>query len=168
MLISGYLGLLLESGLSSSQGEACKQAVAATNRAAALTRQLLAFSRKHPDAPVVTNLNEIISNVQRMIQSLVSDDIRLEISLSDNPVPIIADVPQLEIVLMNLAINARDAMPNGGVLAIVAGEQQGKRRRLAVLTVTDSGEGMTPEVRERLFEPFFTTKQLGKGTGLGL
>jgi two-component system cell cycle sensor histidine kinase/response regulator CckA len=168
MLISGYLGLLSESGLSFKQGEACKQALAATNRAAALTRQLLAFSRKHPDAPVVTNLNDIVCNVQGMLQSLVSDNIRLDIFLSEDPVPVLADVPQLEIVLMNLAINARDAMPSGGVLSIFTGKQEQDRRRLAVLTVTDSGRGMTPEVRARVFEPFFTTKEVGKGTGLGL
>jgi two-component system cell cycle sensor histidine kinase/response regulator CckA len=168
MLISGYVGLLSASGLSSEQKEACEQALAATNRAAALTRQLLAFARKHRDAPTVTNLNEIVSNMQGMLRSLLSEYIRLDISLSEDPVPVLADVQQLEVVLMNLAINAHDAMPNGGALSVVAGRQQQESETFAVLTVTDSGKGMTQEVRARIFEPFFTTKEVGKGTGLGL
>jgi two-component system, cell cycle sensor histidine kinase and response regulator CckA len=168
MLISGYVGLLSASGLSSEQKETCEQALAATNRAAALTRQLLAFGRKHQDTPTVTNLNEIVSNMQGMLRSLVSEYIRLDISLSEDPVPVLADVQQLEVVLMNLAINAHDAMPNGGALSVVAERQQHESGTFAVLTVTDSGKGMTPEVRTRIFEPFFTTKEVGKGTGLGL
>ena len=168
MLISGYIGLLSETSLSSQQTEACRQALAATSRAAALTRQLLTFSRKHPDAPRLTNLNEIVSNLQGMLRSLVSENIRLDISLSDDPVPLLADVPQLEAVLMNLAINARDAMPDGGVLSLSSGMQERVSGTFGVLTVIDSGTGMTPEVRARIFEPFFTTKELGKGTGLGL
>jgi two-component system, cell cycle sensor histidine kinase and response regulator CckA len=168
MLISGYLGRLSVSALSSEQQQASEQALEATKRAAALTRQLLAFSRKHPDAPRVTNLNEVISNMRGMLRSLISHYIQLDISLSDDPVPILADVAQLEVVLMNLAINARDAMPNGGVLSVVAGRQERDSGTFAVLTVTDSGRGMTPAVRLRAFEPFFTTKEIGKGTGLGL
>lgn len=168
MLISGYVGLLSASGLSSEQKQACEQALAATNRAAALTRQLLAFARKHRDTPTVTNLNEIVSNMQGMLRSLVSEYIRLDISISEDPVPVLADVQQLEVVLMNLAINAHDAMPNGGALSVVAGRQQHEAGTFAILTVTDSGKGMTPEVRARIFEPFFTTKEVGKGTGLGL
>lgn len=168
MLISGYLGRLTETGLSTGQKDTCEQAVLATKRAAALTRQLLAFSRKHPDAPTVTNLNSVVSNMQGMIRSLVSEHIRLDILLGDDAVPILADVPQLEVVLMNLVINAQDAMPNGGVLSVAAGREKQDSRTFAVLTVTDSGKGMTPEVRARIFEPFFTTKEVGKGTGLGL
>jgi len=168
MLISGYLGRLSESALSHQQGEACEQALAATKRAAALTRQLLAFSRKHRDAPRVTNLNEVVSNMRGMLRSLLSDHIRLDISLSEDPVPVLADVVQLEVVLMNLAINAHDAMPDGGVLSVVAGRQEQDSGTFAVLTVTDSGTGIAPEIRARVFEPFFSTKEVGKGTGLGL
>ncbi len=167
MLISGYLGLLADSGLSSNQTEACQQAVKATNRATALTRQLLAFSRKHPDALTTTNLNEIVSNMQPVLHALVSEYIRLEIVLGE-PVPILVDIPQIEVVLINLAINAHDAMPSGGVLTVSTGAQQRKAEKFAVLTVTDTGKGMTPEVQARIFEPFFTTKETGKGTGLGL
>jgi PAS domain S-box-containing protein len=168
MLISGYAGLLSASELSSKQKEACEQVLAATDRAAALTRQLLAFGRKNRDAPTVTSLNAIVSNMQGMLRSLVSEYIRLDISLSEDPVPVLADAQQLEVVLMNLAINAHDAMPNGGVLSVVAGRQEDESGTLAVLTVTDSGKGMTADVRTHIFEPFFTTKEVGKGTGLGL
>lgn len=168
MLISGYLGRFSESGLSSGQKEIYEQALAATKRATVLTRQLLAFSRKHRDAPSVTNLNAVVSNMQGMLRSLVSGYIRLDISLCDDPVPILADTMQLEVVLMNLAINAQHAMPNGGVLSVVTGKRQQDSRTFAVLTVTDTGRGMAPEVRARMFEPFFTTKEAGKGTGLGL
>jgi len=167
MLISGYLGLLADSGLSSNQTEACQQAVKATNRATALTRQLLAFSRKHPDAPTTTNLNEIVSNMQTVLRALVSEYIRLDVVLGE-PVPILVDVPQLEVVLINLAINAHDAMPSGGVLSVVTGAKERKKEKFAVLTVTDTGKGMAPEVQARIFQPFFTTKEIGKGTGLGL
>ena len=167
MLISGYLALLADSGLSHNQTEACQQAVNATNRATALTRQLLAFSRKHPDTPTRTNLNEIVSNMQPILRALVSECIHLDIVLGE-PVPILVDIPQLEVVLINLAINAHDAMPSGGVLSVSTGAKERKAEKFAVLTVTDTGNGMTPEVQARIFEPFFTTKEIGKGTGLGL
>ena len=168
MLISGYVELVLGDGLSSQQREACEQALAATHRAASLTRQLLAFSRKHPEDPTVTNLNEIISNIQGMLRSLISEFIRLDISLCDDPVPVIVDVQQFELAMVNLAVNAHDAMPNGGVLSLVTGREQRATGTFALLTVTDSGKGMAREIQSRIFEPFFTTKERGKGTGLGL
>ena len=168
MLISGYIGRLSASSLSWEQRHTCEQALEATKRAAALTRQLLGFSRKHPDAPRVIDLNEVVSNLQGMLRSLVSQSVRLDISFSEDPVPVLADVVQLEVVLMNLAINAHDAMPNGGVLSVIVGRQERDSGTFAVLTVTDSGKGMTPAIRSRVFEPFFTTKEIGKGTGLGL
>jgi PAS domain S-box-containing protein len=168
MLISGYLELVFGDGLSSQQREACEQALAATHRAATLTRQLLAFSRKHPEDPTVTNLNEITSNIQGMLRSVISEFIRLDISLCDDPVPVFVDVQQFELAMVNLAINAHDAMPNGGVLSLVTGREQRPTGTFAVLTVTDSGKGMTREIQSRIFEPFFTTKERGKGTGLGL
>lgn len=168
MLIAGYLGQMAESGLSAAQRATCEEAKAATKRAASLTRQLLAFSRKHREEPRVTDLNSVVSNMQEMLRSLASERINLDISLSDNPVPVLADVPQLEIVVMNLAINAQDAMPDGGLLTIATSSQKQDSKTYAVLAVSDTGRGMTPEIKAHIFEPFFTTKQTGKGTGLGL
>jgi PAS domain S-box-containing protein len=169
MLISGYLGQMLEPRLTpESQAAARKEAIAATKRAASLTRQLLSFSRKHRDDPRVTDLNSVVSNMQEMLRSLASEGVRLDITLSSNPVPILADASQLEMVVMNLAINAQDAMLGGGVLTVATGRQRQDSKTFAVLTVTDTGRGMTQEIKSRVFEPFFTTKQMGKGTGLGL
>lgn len=168
MLISGYLGRLAASGLSQEQRTTCEETMAATTRAASLTRQLLAFSRKQREMPKVTDLNSVLSNMRGMLRTLVSEHIRLDVELSDDPVPVLADVSQLEIVVMNLAINAQDAMPGGGLLAVTAGKEKRDSRTFGVLTVTDTGRGMTPEIKAHIFEPFFTTKQTGKGTGLGL
>ena len=167
MIISGYLALLSHSGLSLKQTETCQQAVNATKRATTLTRQLLAFSRKQPDTPTKTNLNEIVSNMQPILRALGSECIRLDTTFGE-PVPILVNIPQFEVVLINLAINAHDAMPSGGVLSVSTGAKERKPEKFAVLTVTDTGNGMTPEVQARIFEPFFTTKEIGKGTGLGL
>jgi PAS domain S-box-containing protein len=168
MLISGYLERLADLGLSSVQGEICEQAMGVTKRAATVTRQLLAFSRKHRDDATVTDLNTVVSNIHGMLGALLSSSIRFDVSLSDHPVPILADINQLEVILLNLAINSQDAMPDGGVLSVTTGTQEQDSQKLAVLTVSDTGRGMPPEVKKRIFEPFFTTKAVGKGTGLGL
>lgn len=168
MLISGHLGRLADLELSSKQEEIREEAMAATKRAATLTRQLLVFSRKQQNTPVVTDLNTIVSNFGGMLRSLISGCIQLDISLAEDPVPIKADVNQLEVVLMNLAINSQDAMPDGGVLSLATGRYEQDSKKFAVLTVSDTGKGMRLEVQKRIFEPFFTTKPVGKGTGLGL
>jgi signal transduction histidine kinase len=147
--------------------------------AAALTRQLLTFSRKQAIEPRVLRLNHVIRNIERMLRRLIGEDIEFLAALDDRVGPIKADPGQLEQVIMNLAINARDAMPEGGKLTIttanlsvdqcevkdVPGLGSGK---YVMLTVTDTGTGMTEKVKAHLFEPFFTTKPPGKGTGLGL
>jgi two-component system, cell cycle sensor histidine kinase and response regulator CckA len=148
-------------------------------RAAALTRQLLAFGRKQMLQPVVVNLNNSISEMEKMLRRLLG----AEIVLVTNPVldvgRVKADPSQIEQVILNLAVNARDAMPKGGRLTIETAnvtldEKYASQRsevtpgRYVMLAVSDNGSGMTGEVRARLFEPFFTTKELGKGTGLGL
>jgi nitrogen-specific signal transduction histidine kinase len=168
MLISGFLSRLADSGLSPEQRTMCDEAIGGAKRAASLTRQLLAFSRKHEEVPSVTDLNTVVSNVHEMLRSLVSKRIRLDVVRSPDPVPVMADASQLEIVVMNLAINAHDAMPDDGLLRITTGREQRPAGTFAVLTVSDTGKGMTPEVKSRMFEPFFTTKDTGKGTGLGL
>ncbi len=133
-------------------------------RAASLTRQLLAFSRKQLLKPVVLDLNMIVSELTPMLRRLIGEDIRLHTELTENLGLIKADRHQLEQVLMNLVINARDAMPTGGHLTIETFQELSD----IVLTVRDTGHGMDEQTRARLFEPFFTTKEVGKGTGLGL
>jgi PAS domain S-box-containing protein len=151
----------------------------ASRSAAGLTRQLLAFSRKQVLRPRIIDLNEVVRTSERMLQRVIGEDIRLETRLSLEPWSVRADPIQMEQVIMNLAVNARDAMPAGGSLRIetsnvtVESERAGAPRgvapgRYALLTVTDTGLGMDPPTIARVFEPFFTTKGEGQGTGLGL
>ena len=147
--------------------------------AAALTRQLLTFSRKQVIEPRVLKLNEVIQNVQRMLRRLIGEDIEFHANLNAVPGHIKADPNQMEQVIMNLAVNARDAMPKGGKLLVRTDnftlDNFGSRNfpdlspgDYVLLAVADTGTGMTDEVKAHLFEPFFTTKPAGKGTGLGL
>jgi two-component system cell cycle sensor histidine kinase/response regulator CckA len=151
----------------------------AARSAVALTRQLLAFSRKELIAPKVLDLNEVIGRVRNMILRLLGEDIRLETRLGPHLTPICFDPGQMEQILLNLAVNARDAMPTGGQLTIETSNVELDARdalehvdvkpgAYALLAVSDDGAGMSDEVRAHLFEPFFTTKGAGKGTGLGL
>lgn len=177
MLISGYATQLMENPSLAEGYGTCEQILATTRRAASLTKQLLAFSRKQPDAATTADLNLILLNLEPLLRRLLSDQIQLEVSAAPDPQPIYADVSQIEMMIMNLAVNAQDAMPEGGQLSIAtttralsSRDDQGNEitREFAILEVRDTGHGMTPEVKARIFEPFFTTKQLGRGTGLGL
>ena len=178
MLISGYLSQLAgDSGLTADHRSVVEQLLATTKRGAALTRQLLAFSRKDQTAPIVADLNAIVLNMEGLLRRLLFDSIHLELSLSSDPLYVFLDVNQLELAIMNLAVNAQDAMPAGGTLsistsneALAATEPGGKTSvtDYAVLEVIDTGHGMTPDIQSHIFEPFFTTKEPGKGTGLGL
>jgi two-component system cell cycle sensor histidine kinase/response regulator CckA len=151
----------------------------AGRRAADLTRQLLAFSRRQLLQPQVLNVNTLIEEVSKMLRRLIGDDVELVVRASEGLQKVKADPGQLEQVIMNLAVNARDAMPQGGRLLIetanVSVNQDFAARhppmqagRYVVLSVSDAGSGMDAETLSRIFEPFFTTKELGKGTGLGL
>jgi two-component system, cell cycle sensor histidine kinase and response regulator CckA len=136
----------------------------AADRAAALTRQLLMFSRREVVKPEVLDVGALLRDLERLLDRTLSERIALRITVGPGLVPVLADRAQLEQVLVNLAVNARDAMPDGGTLAIaVSGVHGGVR-----ITVVDDGAGMPDDVRERAFEPFFTTKDPGQGTGLGL
>ncbi|MEA2268839.1 MAG: two-component system, cell cycle sensor histidine kinase and response regulator CckA [Solirubrobacteraceae bacterium] len=136
----------------------------AADRAAALTRQLLMFSRREVVTPQVVDVGALVREIERLLNRTLSERVALRISIGPDVVPVLIDPAQLEQVLVNLAVNARDAMPQGGTLSIaVSGASGGVR-----VTVADDGGGMPPEVRERAFEPFFTTKEAGEGTGLGL
>jgi two-component system, cell cycle sensor histidine kinase and response regulator CckA len=147
-------------------------------RGANLTRQLLAFARRQVIEPRLVNLNELIVNLNKMLQRLIGEDIKLMTQAAPDLAPIKADPGQIEQVLLNLAVNARDAMPDGGTLTIytanVTLDKDYATRHLIIpgdyvmIRVTDTGVGMTDEVKQHLFEPFFTTKIQGKGTGLGL
>lgn len=136
-------------------------------RAAHLTRQLLAFSRKQPLTPKVLDLNELVGRLEKMLSRLIGEHITLELILGEDLGRVLADEGQLEQVIMNLAVNARDAMPKGGVLRIQTAQVE-RERPCVQLTVADTGCGMSKQVAERIFEPFFTTKEKGRGTGLGL
>jgi len=150
----------------------------AADRAASLTQQLLAFSRKQVLQPKVLDLNEAVAEVQKMLSRVIGEDIQLVASLHPSLVPVKADPGQVEQVLMNLAINARDAMPHGGKLMMetsnvdvgleLARDLELVHGEYVMLKVTDSGHGMDAETVLHIFEPFFTTKPMGKGTGLGL
>jgi CheY-like chemotaxis protein len=151
----------------------------AANRAAELTRGLLAFSRKQVINPVLIDLNEIVSNVGKMLKRIIGEDIALGTVLSTRELPVMVDAGQMEQVLMNLVTNARDAMPDGGLLTIqtdmvyvdshyAEAHFSQNAYTYAVLKVSDTGLGMDQVTKENIFEPFFTTKEVGKGTGLGL
>jgi signal transduction histidine kinase/CheY-like chemotaxis protein len=155
------------------------QIVQAGRRAADLTRQLLAFSRQQVLQPRVLDINEVIANVGRMLERVVGEDIELRIVADRTLGRVRADPGQMEQVLMNLVVNARDAMPSGGHLTIDTRMVDVDLRhaeehleltpgRYVVISVTDTGVGMDRETQARVFEPFFTTKEMGKGTGLGL
>src|SRR4051812_1613282 len=151
----------------------------ATVRAAALTNQLLTFSRKQVHQPRLINLNEIVAGMEEMLRRLIDTGIRIETTALPVLSTLRADPAQMEQVLLNLAVNARDAMPNGGVLRIetdeafldgayAAAHPGVKPGRYVLLSVSDTGSGMDDETQQRIFEPFFTTKAQGEGTGLGL
>jgi PAS domain S-box-containing protein len=151
----------------------------AGSRAAALTQQLLAFSRKQVMQPECLSLNGLVTEISKMLRRLIGENIDLRTPLAGNLPPVLADAGQLEQVLVNLAINARDAMPQGGTLTIgtqhVNLEESDTTRRwfmppgsYVMLTVGDTGEGMDAATQSRIFEPFFSTKEAGRGTGLGL
>jgi nitrogen-specific signal transduction histidine kinase len=157
--------------------EALEEIRRCAERAGALTRQLLAFSRRRANRPEVFPVKDLVSETVEMLRRLIGEDIELNVRISDDTGCVSADRAQLEQVLVNLAVNARDAMPEGGRLDLEGGRAQiGPDDVDAPLppgdyveiSVVDSGTGMTEEVKARVFEPFFTTKERGSGTGLGL
>ncbi|MBS1852071.1 MAG: PAS domain S-box protein [Acidobacteria bacterium] len=156
------------------------EVMGAGRRAAALTRQLLAFSRQQVLEPRILDLNAIVSNMEKMLHRLIGEDVELATELSPGLYLVKADESQIDQIIMNLAVNARDAMPKGGQLTIKTrnveiGEDFARSRSYPMncgsyvqLSVSDTGFGMNPQTLARVFEPFFTTKEKGKGTGLGL
>jgi two-component system cell cycle sensor histidine kinase/response regulator CckA len=179
-VIVSYTDLVLaESQITGVARSDLEQVRTAADRAGALTRQLLAFSRKQVLHPEVLDLNMVVESVVAMLSRVLPTTIHLRKALDSDVHPIYADRGQLEQVLMNLAVNARDAMPDGGDLTIETGSALlddayvalhpgGKPGLHTVLSVRDTGMGMDADTRAQIFEPFFTTKALGQGTGLGL
>jgi signal transduction histidine kinase/ActR/RegA family two-component response regulator len=164
-VINGYAELALARLPEDSPVRASLDTIqSAGQRGAALTRQLLAFSRKQVLAPRNLDLNQLFREMERFFLRVLTENIRLVFDLEPGLGPVWADPGQMEQVIMNLVVNARDAMPGGGVLTL---ETRGREGKVA-FTVRDTGVGMTPEVMARMFEPFYTTKGAGKGTGLGL
>ncbi len=178
--IMGY-GSILQMGMEEDNAlrTHVRQILSSAERAANLTKQLLIFSRKQVMDPRPVKINQIIFAIEKLISRLIGEDIDMKLTLSPEDLTIRADICQIEQVLMNLATNARDAMPNGGMLTIktesvvmddefMRTHGYDKEGTYVVLTVSDTGEGMDEKTREKIFEPFFTTKEAGKGTGLGL
>jgi CheY-like chemotaxis protein len=179
-VINGYSGFLLNSLDVSDPLRRFAEAIGnAGERAASLTKQLLAFSRKQVIEPRLLNLNTTIRDAMPLLQRLIGEDIAFTARLDAFLEQVMADPDQIHQVLMNLVVNARDAMPDGGRLEVetanveIGEDDAGNRHdalpgRYALMTVTDTGHGMDETVRQQVFEPFFTTKEFGKGTGLGL
>lgn len=176
MVMRGYTEMLLEDvTLSPESSHHAQEILGALQRASALTQELLAFSRKQPIEPKPTDLNRLVDNAVPLLSRLVGKSITVWVQLPRELWPIRADVGQLEQVLLNLAANARDAMPRGGKLLIettnvtIEDDHAGMRKGdYVMLAVSDTGQGIPHDVLPRIFEPFFTTKERGKGTGLGL
>jgi two-component system, cell cycle sensor histidine kinase and response regulator CckA len=170
-VITGYSDLLLDSlGTSDPNREKVEQIKQAASSAASLTRQLLMFSRQQIIQPVVLDINQTVRSTERMLRRLIKENIDITLVQDNELDRIEADPGQIEQIILNLVVNARDAMPNGGKLLIetrnvTRGRPEG---RYVLLEVTDTGTGMDQRTQSHIFEPFFTTKAAGKGTGLGL
>jgi PAS domain S-box-containing protein len=176
-VISGYGQLALESLGTTAPPRLTtymQEILNSARRAAGLTGQLLAFSRRQPVQPKVLDLRDLLRNVERLLENMIGEHVDLKVRIGREPCLIRADPHQMEQVLMNLAVNARDAMPLGGMLEIECGilpepvERPGFPPLKVILEVRDNGVGMDVAVKAQMFEPFFTSKDKGKGTGLGL
>jgi PAS domain S-box-containing protein len=179
-VIMGNLGLIRVTGeLTPAAAESLEQIAYAANRAANLTRQLLEFSRKRVLLRQDLDLNEVIGSFSKMLRRVIGETVEFELLLTGDRLPVSADRAMIEQVMLNLCLNARDAMPKGGKLTLATqsiriGADDSRRSpasragSFALLTVTDTGTGIDPGHLEHIFEPFFTTKEVGKGTGLGL
>lgn len=179
LVIRGFASLLAEEQQTPEAAEATRQIAQAAERAGNLTRQLLAFSRRQITQRRPLDLNLVVDKLNTMLRRILGEHVRLRIRLHPQPLGTCADSSLIEQVIMNLVVNARDAMPDGGEIVIATGEREvtareaqdisgAKPGRYVVLEVSDNGSGIPPDAMPHIFEPFFTTKPQGKGTGLGL
>ena len=177
-VIVGYAELMLDDAAGQGMRDGLQEILSASRSATGVTRNLLTFSRKQVVRLQTTDLNHAVTEFHQLVERIIGEQISLDVEIAAGPLPMRADPTQIQQVLMNLAVNARDAMPGGGRLTVRTGRAQLREGALggahvpagpyAMVTVEDTGIGMTADVRERLFEPFFTTKESGKGTGLGM
>jgi PAS domain S-box-containing protein len=178
-VIHGHASLLVSSELEESATRSAQQITQAAERAAALTRQLLTFSRRQLIQPKKLDMNKIVNNMTDLLARLLGEDVALQLSYCVSPATVEADVGMMEQVLLNLAVNSRDAMPKGGQLMVridivdlneahVQRHPEARVGRFVCVSNSDTGHGIPTENIQRIFEPFFTTKEVGKGTGLGL
>ena len=179
-IINGYAGLLASKlGAQAQLLGYVTEIQKAGDNAASLTGQLLAFSRKQVIRPRPLDLNSVVRDAERMLQRLMGEDIEFRTTLDPRPAWIMADPAQIHQVMINIAANSRDAMPDGGRFELItsnveivppnsSNDRGAAPAHFVLTTLRDTGTGMTEEVRQNIFEPFFTTKQLGKGAGLGL
>jgi PAS domain S-box-containing protein len=176
MIVSGHAQLLRRRLTDPKHLQAIDAVHSAANRGESLTRQLLAFSRRQPLNPVITDLKERIEAVHEMLVGSLRGNVQLKCDIPADVWPVEVDIAELELALVNIAVNARDAMPGGGLIKLSARNVSLKKSDgvdqlegdFVALAMTDTGVGIAPDVLPRIFEPFFTTKALGKGTGLGL
>ncbi len=179
-IVQGYVGLIMETeGLDTGIHDSLTQVMSASQRGASFTRQLLTFGRKQMTQLKILNLNDMLLQLQAMLPPMIGEHIRLECRFAEEPPLIYADALEVEQIILNLALNARDAMSHSGQLTIctglidvesnkVAQNPEASVGRFVCLSVTDTGCGMDEQLQRRIFEPFFTTKEAGKGSGLGL
>src|SRR5439155_25334934 len=179
-VIHGHAELLVaEPNLAPHMAEALKQISHAASRAAHLTRQLLTFSRRQVMQPRILDLNEVVASITNTLNRLLGEQVALQCNYSTNLPPVLADVSMMEQLITNLAVNARDAMPNGGQLILstftteidedyARDHAEARAGQFVCLGVSDTGTGMDKATLNHIFEPFFTTKEVGKGTGLGI
>ena len=176
MIVSGHAQLLRRRLTDPKHLQAIDAVHSAANRGESLTRQLLAFSRRQPLNPVVTDLKERVEAVHEMLVGSLRGNVQLKCDIPADVWPVEVDIAELELALVNIAVNARDAMPGGGFITLSARNVSLKKSDgvdqlegdFVALAMTDTGVGIAPDVLPKIFEPFFTTKALGKGTGLGL
>ncbi len=179
-VVNGHASLLMVNEKLTPKGaESLKEIIEAGKRAGALTRQLMTFSRKHEFNAQVVDLNEVVNHITKMLRRILGEDVSLQVEFAPGLPAILADLGMIEQVLLNLAVNSRDAMPRGGRLrirtsAVEIGLEEAKHNpeaspgKFVCLTFGDTGSGIAPEHLSRIFEPFFTTKDMDRGTGLGL